>query len=573
MKNVYAPLVLAAGASAVAFPRSDKCCFSLTASGGISGSLGQLSDGQNRVGGSLPAGQYCLSNGAIYDNAGRGCLLTPETSQFQCDQGKPSTPVFSVSSSGLLQHNGDSSWTACPTGLNGEYNIYVTAPAGQGGCVSLTLSTGGQCTGSQSSSSSAAASTSQVATSSHVAPSSSYMTSSVYSAPPTSHAASSSSQASPSAYSAPSSHAASSSPVVGPSSYAVASSYSAPASSSHAAPSSSHVASSYSAPVPTSHAAPSSSAAHTSSAPAPSVSTYYTTVFHTVTSCSAHPTLSASTPCAASSTTVLTSSYPVVYSATTHSMVHSASPSTSCSTSSSAHVATHVSSSSSSPTPITSVSSAPIPLHSSSSSSLVSAYSSSSSAHSVASHVSSSHAVSGSAQASTTSAHSSSSSATACQTGLSGAYQTPELIIPVNSASPDTAYGTVYSPSINSENSTIFNFNVPSSYSGKTCSVIFLWPTQSELETSSYTTSGSGGCSFEKMSAVATSSTTYDSMGSGSVIGSISSASAGNSYVAWTGSCAAGTTESIMMSATGGLSLTFFEDWNPSPIGVFMTAC
>ena len=36
----------------------------------ISGSLGQLSDGQNRVGGGLPTGQYCIdSSGAITDSS------------------------------------------------------------------------------------------------------------------------------------------------------------------------------------------------------------------------------------------------------------------------------------------------------------------------------------------------------------------------------------------------------------------------------------------------------------------------------------------------------------------------
>jgi hypothetical protein len=56
------------------------------------------------------------------------------------------------------------------------------------------------------------------------------------------------------------------------------------------------------------------------------------------------------------------------------------------------------------------------------------------------------------------------------------------------------------------------------------------------------------------------------------------------------GACQAGTTMSILASSTGGLSLSYFEvrisnpssrepsltkyqDWNPSPIGVFLTSC
>lgn len=94
MKAVYAPLGFALTASA-AILRRDQCCFSLTASGGQSGTVGQLSDGQNRVGdNSLSAGSYCINDGAITDGQGRGCILTSPTTQFQCDTG--ATGMFSV---------------------------------------------------------------------------------------------------------------------------------------------------------------------------------------------------------------------------------------------------------------------------------------------------------------------------------------------------------------------------------------------------------------------------------------------------------------------------------------------
>lgn len=53
------------------------CCFHLTASGGVSGGVGQLPDGQNRIGGNFPQGIYCINEqGAITDGTGRGCILT-----------------------------------------------------------------------------------------------------------------------------------------------------------------------------------------------------------------------------------------------------------------------------------------------------------------------------------------------------------------------------------------------------------------------------------------------------------------------------------------------------------------
>lgn len=79
MKNFVTVAAFAAGANALV-GRSSSCCFHLTASGGASGTLGQLSDGQNRIGdNSLSAAQYCIdSNGAITDANGRGCILTGE---------------------------------------------------------------------------------------------------------------------------------------------------------------------------------------------------------------------------------------------------------------------------------------------------------------------------------------------------------------------------------------------------------------------------------------------------------------------------------------------------------------
>jgi hypothetical protein len=72
-----ATLSLILGASALTVPRSS-CSFGLTASGGESGTIGQLSDGQNRIGGGLSAAKFTISNGGVTDAAGRGCILTRE---------------------------------------------------------------------------------------------------------------------------------------------------------------------------------------------------------------------------------------------------------------------------------------------------------------------------------------------------------------------------------------------------------------------------------------------------------------------------------------------------------------
>lgn len=76
MKGVITLAAFAAGTHALV-GRGNSCCFQLTSS---SGPVGQLSDGQNRIGdSSLPAAQFCISSdGSITDGSGRGCILTRE---------------------------------------------------------------------------------------------------------------------------------------------------------------------------------------------------------------------------------------------------------------------------------------------------------------------------------------------------------------------------------------------------------------------------------------------------------------------------------------------------------------
>jgi hypothetical protein len=155
----------------------------------------------------------------------------------------------------------------------------------------------------------------------------------------------------------------------------------------------------------------------------------------------------------------------------------------------------------------------------------------------------------------------------------SGNYQYPHLIVPISSASPTTAYGTSYFGTISSNTSTLFNFDIPSSYSGKVCSLIFLLPLQSELETSSYTFSGSGGVEIEQLSSKATLTTTWDTSPSiESDLGEFMLIE-GSSTLVQTFGCPAGETVTYEMLATGDTYLYYFQDWNPSPLGLYITSC
>lgn len=165
-------------------------------------------------------------------------------------------------------------------------------------------------------------------------------------------------------------------------------------------------------------------------------------------------------------------------------------------------------------------------------------------------------------------------SASSCPASLSGTYEYPHLIVPVDKSQPDQQGGTSYNGTISSTISSIFNFDIPATDAGKTCTLVFLLPEQSQLTTSAFSLSGSGGFDVAQLSSPATEQTTYNTVPSvASDLGGPSSVTPGNEYVIASGSCAAGQRISYEVTATGSLDLNYFQDYNPSPIGFYVTVC
>jgi Ubiquitin 3 binding protein But2 C-terminal domain len=444
--NTFVALSLILGASAFAVPRSS-CSFELTASGGESGTIGQLSDGQNRIGGGLSPATFTISNGGIIDSAGRGCILTRKlipnstsfiadsfiasVEQFQCDQGVGPTYGFAIDSNETLTYSGSSVFYACPAS-DTEWNLYTTPVTGQEKCVGISLTASG-----------CGAATS-------VAPSVTTVT--VYDCGIVS----------------PTSPLAASTPVV----------------------------------------------VQSSTSPAPAVQYSPSTASIPVASPSTSPL--GSVPISPSSSEQYSRSTTIV-------------PMPIDTTSVWAH--THVSSAPE--TIVTYTSSVATPVQSSS------------------------------------------TCVTTSLTGssTSGNYQYPHLIVPISSSSPTTAAGTSYFGTISSNTSTIFNFDIPPSYSGSTCNLIFLLPLLSELETSSYTFSGTGGVDFSQLSSAATEAKTWDNAPSVEKDLGEFTLSEGSSTLVESFVCPAGETLSFEMSAVGDTNLYFFQDWNPSPLGLYITVC
>jgi hypothetical protein len=159
-----------------------------------------------------------------------------------------------------------------------------------------------------------------------------------------------------------------------------------------------------------------------------------------------------------------------------------------------------------------------------------------------------------------------------CPGNLEGEWQFPHLIIPVSKSSPNKASGTSFDGTVTSDISSIFNFDIPQSYGAEKCTLVFLFPAQSQLQTSSYTFSGSGAIDFARLSTPATSSTSYSNRPSIAMdLGTVTVAP-GHSYSIATFSCPAGPTIAFELSAMDDTSLTYFQDYNPCPIGLYVTA-
>ena len=161
-----------------------------------------------------------------------------------------------------------------------------------------------------------------------------------------------------------------------------------------------------------------------------------------------------------------------------------------------------------------------------------------------------------------------------CPASLSGTHEVPHLIVPVHKDSPTTGGGTSYNGTFSSTVSSIFNFDIPATDSGKTCTLVFLLPNQDDLITSAFTLSGSGGLDVARLESPATEQTSYSTIPAvAKDLGGPTSVLPGNEYVIGSGPCLAGQTLSYEVSATGSLALNYFQDSSASAIGFYITVC
>lgn len=113
-----------------------------------------------------------------------------------------------------------------------------------------------------------------------------------------------------------------------------------------------------------------------------------------------------------------------------------------------------------------------------------------------------------------------------------------------------------YNVTVGPSTSTTVKFGIPAEYAGKTCTTVFALPAHGTMETSDYSLSGPG-------------SLTVDGGAHG---GSTFTPTENSKKTIETGPCPAGQTVTFVLSSKDGLSMNLFEDYNPCPVGIYVTA-
>jgi hypothetical protein len=160
-----------------------------------------------------------------------------------------------------------------------------------------------------------------------------------------------------------------------------------------------------------------------------------------------------------------------------------------------------------------------------------------------------------------------------CPLDLNDTFEFPHLMIPVDQSKPDKTHGTNFNGTITDKACTIYNFDVRPSLAGQSCSLVWLFPEQKDLETSSFTYSGSKKPTMEvsHVHKPADEHTTWNKVGAKDVVAK-GPVVPGQNFNALTMECPGGQKVAYMLCGKD-VSLNYFQDFNPSPIGLYMRAC
>ena len=177
----------------------------------------------------------------------------------------------------------------------------------------------------------------------------------------------------------------------------------------------------------------------------------------------------------------------------------------------------------------------------------------------------------------TSSAGISATATATCPTGISaGVFQFPHLIVPTSPNAPDHAFGDQYSATISPINTTLFNFDIPSSAPyNNTCALLFLFPFGAATYFSGIEEEEgeNGGLDFALLAEVANAGTTYDTTGDVAKDYGKIEVLPGSNYTVATFNCQAGATVTYSVSSRGDVELDYFQQSGSNPMGLYIVPC
>lgn len=163
-----------------------------------------------------------------------------------------------------------------------------------------------------------------------------------------------------------------------------------------------------------------------------------------------------------------------------------------------------------------------------------------------------------------------------CPADILNAYHDPSLLVPIDRANPDMAYGQSPYGQVSPNASSLFTFDIPATDAGKSCKVFFALPSQ---QSASYFLSGDGSVVFSRLGGDVNQGTTYNDVLSGraggrAALGALK-LTPGNTYVLESFACPAGQKLTYALDEPVGRDtcLVYKQGATPVPIGMFVSTC
>lgn len=151
-----------------------------------------------------------------------------------------------------------------------------------------------------------------------------------------------------------------------------------------------------------------------------------------------------------------------------------------------------------------------------------------------------------------------------CQTDLSGAYEFPHLIVPVDSGKPDEAPGTSYDGTVGENTTSLFNFDIPGN-DLQQCTLVFIFPGTEEVGKNVYTFDGDGKVSFGLLDDIVSPETTYNNKPDVQTDYPPQTLEPGNTYTIANFDCPGDQPMSFQMANAGSTHLRYFQDYGENP--------